>query len=96
MNIFYDVIAPEIHTPRDLVRLMNALAVTWLAVGAGSYTIPGTGAGSGGRVPAHDIGRSDPPIIAIQLLCPRVPRRRGAFQSLTAGIRWPVRDIDCC
>ncbi len=33
MNIFYDVIAPEIHTSRDLVRLMNVLAVTWPAVG---------------------------------------------------------------
>jgi predicted KAP-like P-loop ATPase len=34
MNVFYDVIAPEIHTPRDLIRLANALAVTWPAVGA--------------------------------------------------------------
>lgn len=34
MNIFYDVIAPEIRTPRDLIRLMNALAVTWPAVGS--------------------------------------------------------------
>jgi predicted KAP-like P-loop ATPase len=33
MNVFYDVIAPEIRTPRDLNRLMNALAVTWAAVG---------------------------------------------------------------
>jgi len=33
MNIFYDVIAPEIKTPRDLIRLMNALSVTWPAVG---------------------------------------------------------------
>jgi predicted KAP-like P-loop ATPase len=33
MNVFYDVIAPEIHTPRDLIRLTNALAVTWPAVG---------------------------------------------------------------
>jgi predicted KAP-like P-loop ATPase len=33
MNIFYDVIAPEIRTPRDLVRLTNALSVTWSAVG---------------------------------------------------------------
>jgi predicted KAP-like P-loop ATPase len=33
MNVFYDVIAPEIRTPRDLIRLMNALAVTWPAVG---------------------------------------------------------------
>jgi predicted KAP-like P-loop ATPase len=34
MNVFYDVIAPEIRTPRDLIRLANALAVTWSAVGA--------------------------------------------------------------
>jgi predicted KAP-like P-loop ATPase len=34
MNVFYDVIAPEIRTPRDLLRLMNALAVTWAAVGS--------------------------------------------------------------
>ncbi len=27
------VIAPEIYTPRDLIRLTNALAVTWAAVG---------------------------------------------------------------
>lgn len=33
MNIFYDVVRPEIKTPRDLVRLMNALAVTWPSVG---------------------------------------------------------------
>jgi len=34
MNVFYDVIAPEIRTPRDLNRLMNALSVTWPAVGS--------------------------------------------------------------
>jgi predicted KAP-like P-loop ATPase len=34
MNVFYDVIALEIRTPRDLIRLMNALAVTWPAVGS--------------------------------------------------------------
>ena len=34
MNVFYDVIAPEIRTPRDLLRLKNALAVTWAAVGS--------------------------------------------------------------
>ncbi|BBC02704.1 MULTISPECIES: KAP family P-loop NTPase fold protein [Bradyrhizobium] len=34
MNVFYEVIAPEIRTPRDLIRLMNALAVTWAAVGS--------------------------------------------------------------
>jgi predicted KAP-like P-loop ATPase len=33
MNVFHDVIAPAMRTPRDLVRLMNALAVTWPAVG---------------------------------------------------------------
>src|SRR5262249_55860107 len=33
MNVFYDVIAPEMRTPRDLIRLTNALAVTWPAVG---------------------------------------------------------------
>jgi predicted KAP-like P-loop ATPase len=32
MNIFYDVIAPEIRTPRDLIRLGNNLAVTWPSV----------------------------------------------------------------
>jgi predicted KAP-like P-loop ATPase len=32
MNIFYDVIAPHIKTPRDVVRLANALRVTWPAV----------------------------------------------------------------
>jgi predicted KAP-like P-loop ATPase len=34
MNIFYDVVVPEIRTPRDLVRLANGLSVTWPAVGA--------------------------------------------------------------
>lgn len=33
MNVFYDVIAPEITTPRDLIRITNALSVTWPAVG---------------------------------------------------------------
>jgi predicted KAP-like P-loop ATPase len=33
MNVFYDVIAPEIKTPRDLIRLTNTLSVTWPAVG---------------------------------------------------------------
>lgn len=33
MNIFYDVVAPEIKMPRDLIRLGNSLAVTWPAVG---------------------------------------------------------------
>lgn len=33
MNVFYDVVAPEIRSPRDIVRLGNALPVTWAAVG---------------------------------------------------------------
>ena len=33
MNIFYDVVAPEIRMPRDLIRLGNSLAVTWPAIG---------------------------------------------------------------
>ena len=33
MNVFYDVVSPEIGTPRDLVRLTNSLSVTWPAVG---------------------------------------------------------------
>lgn len=33
MNVFYDVVAPEIQSPRDVNRLMNALSVTWPAVG---------------------------------------------------------------
>lgn len=33
MNIFYDVVAPEIKMPRDLIQLGNSLAVTWPAVG---------------------------------------------------------------
>jgi len=33
MNVFYDVVAPEIRGPRDLNRLLNALSVTWPAVG---------------------------------------------------------------
>lgn len=33
MNVFYDVVAPEIRMPRDLIRLVNCLAVTWPAVG---------------------------------------------------------------
>jgi predicted KAP-like P-loop ATPase len=34
MNVFYDVVAPEIRTPRDLIRLMNAISVTWPAIGS--------------------------------------------------------------
>ncbi|MBR1277752.1 P-loop NTPase fold protein [Bradyrhizobium sp. AUGA SZCCT0283] len=33
MNVFYDVIAPEIRTPRDVIRLANSLSVTWPAIG---------------------------------------------------------------
>lgn len=33
MNVFYDVVAPEIKSPRDIVRLGNALPVTWAAIG---------------------------------------------------------------
>ena len=33
MNVFYDVVVPEIRMPRDLIRLANCLAVTWPAVG---------------------------------------------------------------
>jgi predicted KAP-like P-loop ATPase len=33
MNVFYDVVASEIRTPRDLIRLTSSLAVTWPAVG---------------------------------------------------------------
>ena len=33
MNVFYDVVARGIRTPRDLIRLTNSLAVTWRAVG---------------------------------------------------------------
>ncbi|WP_063683456.1 KAP family P-loop NTPase fold protein [Bradyrhizobium stylosanthis] len=32
MNVFYDVVAPEMRTPRDLVRLVNTLAVIWPAL----------------------------------------------------------------
>ena len=32
MNLFYEVVAPEIRTPRDVVRMLNAFAVTWAAV----------------------------------------------------------------
>ncbi|MGJ5040903.1 P-loop NTPase fold protein [Bradyrhizobium sp. HKCCYLRH1062] len=34
MNIFYDVVAPQIRSPRDVVRVTNALSVTWPAIGA--------------------------------------------------------------
>lgn len=32
MNIFYEVVAPEMKTPRDLSRLMNAISITWPAL----------------------------------------------------------------
>jgi predicted KAP-like P-loop ATPase len=32
MNIFYDVVAPLLRTPRDVARLINAISVTWPAV----------------------------------------------------------------
>lgn len=31
-NVFYDAVAPELRTPRDVVRLNNAVAHTWPAV----------------------------------------------------------------
>ena len=34
MNVFYDVVASEVRTPRDLIRLMNAVSVTWPAIGS--------------------------------------------------------------
>lgn len=33
MNLFHDVVAPLLRTPRDAVRLGNAIEVTWPAVG---------------------------------------------------------------
>jgi predicted KAP-like P-loop ATPase len=32
MNVFHEVVTPEIRTPRDIVRLVNQLSVTWPAV----------------------------------------------------------------
>jgi len=32
MNMFYGNVAPEVHTPRDVIRYGNALSVTWPAV----------------------------------------------------------------
>jgi predicted KAP-like P-loop ATPase len=32
MNLFHEVVAPEIRTPRDSVRFINAFSVTWPAV----------------------------------------------------------------
>ena len=31
-NLFYDVVAPQIQSPRDIIRIMNALKVSWPAV----------------------------------------------------------------
>lgn len=38
-NVFFDVIAPKLRTPRDIARLLNAIAVTWPAV-KGEVNIP--------------------------------------------------------
>jgi predicted KAP-like P-loop ATPase len=32
MNLFYDAVVPYIHTPRHVVRLKNAISVTWPAI----------------------------------------------------------------
>ncbi|MDO8295177.1 MAG: P-loop NTPase fold protein [Caulobacter sp.] len=32
LNVFYDVVAPSIRTPRDVIRLSNQLSTTWPAV----------------------------------------------------------------
>ena len=32
MNLFYEGVAPEMRTPRDVARFTNSLAVTWPAV----------------------------------------------------------------
>lgn len=32
MNMFHAIVAPEVRTPRDVVRYVNALSVTWPAV----------------------------------------------------------------
>lgn len=34
MNIFHEGVAPEMRTPRDVMRLANSLAVTWPVVGS--------------------------------------------------------------
>ncbi|MDE2447119.1 MAG: NTPase [Alphaproteobacteria bacterium] len=31
-NLFYDIVAPEVRTPRNAIRYLNALSVTWPAV----------------------------------------------------------------
>ena len=38
-NLFYGIIAPEIKTPRDLLRILNPLRVTWAAVKGEVYPI---------------------------------------------------------
>ena len=32
LNLFYDIVLPEIHTPRHAIRYLNSLTVTWPAV----------------------------------------------------------------
>ncbi|WP_300528044.1 P-loop NTPase fold protein [Maricaulis sp.] len=34
LNLFHEVIAPEIQTPRDVLRFANALTITWPAIGS--------------------------------------------------------------
>lgn len=29
MNILYDIVSPDLNTPRDLVRLVNSIAISW-------------------------------------------------------------------
>ncbi|MCA3260821.1 MAG: AAA family ATPase [Telmatospirillum sp.] len=37
MNIFYDVVAPELQRPRDIPRIVNALSVTWPPIAGEVY-----------------------------------------------------------
>lgn len=37
LNIFYDAVAPLIKTPRDVVKLSNALSITWPSVKEGVH-----------------------------------------------------------
>jgi predicted KAP-like P-loop ATPase len=32
MNLFHEIVSPEIRTPRDAIRFINALSITWPAV----------------------------------------------------------------
>ena len=34
LNLFHEVVAPELRTPRDVLRYANALTVTWPAIGS--------------------------------------------------------------